>query len=67
MEGPTEAVWDKRLFDGVGPSLEAHHKLDCTGIELVIWGSFLYEKECHIHQIEAQGLSFISFMGNCLV
>lgn len=52
MEGPTEAVWDKRLFDGVGPSLEAHHKLDFTGIEPVIWGRVLYEKECHIQQSE---------------
>lgn len=53
MEGLTEAVWDQRPFDGVGLSLDAHHKLDFTGIELVIWGSFLYEKERHIKQSEA--------------
>lgn len=58
---------DQRLFDGVGSSLEAHHKLDFTGIELVIWGSFLSEKECHIKQSEARSLSCISSMGNGLV
>lgn len=36
MEGLAEALCHKCLFDGVGPSLEAQHKLDFMGIEFVI-------------------------------
>lgn len=40
MEGPAEAMWDKCLFDGVTPSLEARKDLDTMGIEFVIWEAF---------------------------
>lgn len=44
MEGPAEAIWDKCLFDGVTPSLEAQNDLDAMGIEFVIWEAFSIKK-----------------------
>lgn len=47
---------DKCLFDGVTPSLETLKNLDAMGIEFVILGSVLYEKERHEKQREAPKL-----------